>query len=244
MEDLLFTALIIGANRGLGLALVEELLSRPHTRVIAGSRQLPGSEELEVLRKEHRDRLSVIPFDYGDDATVELAVRLCAEQTSHLDLLINCGAISNAEGMPAEASAGPAAELTAAALRTLFQVNVVGPVLTCTTLLPLLRRAETPVILNISSIRASLSEAQAGSIGYSIAKAAFNMASRKLAAELGAEGIAVVSVHPGWMRTRMGGEAAPLQTFEVASRILNELHPRATELSGRFVDNTGTDIAW
>ncbi|MEU6207622.1 SDR family oxidoreductase [Micromonospora musae] len=244
MEVLLFTAFVIGASRGLGSALVEELLQRPDSRVIAGCRRLGASDDLDRLRKEHGDRLTEMRVDYADEASIARAGSACAELFHHLDLLVNCGAISTAEGLPAEASAGPVAELDGAALRTLFQTNVVGPVLACKTMLPLLRRAEAPVILNLSSIRASATEAQAGSIGYSVTKAAFNMASRKLAAEVRAEGIAVVSLHPGWMKTRMGGEAAPLYTSDVASDVMRTIHPRAMELTGRFVDTSGADVAW
>lgn len=240
----MFTAFVTGASRGLGLALAEQILRRTDARVLTGVRMPGQSEGLDRLRKEYGERITELRLDYADESSIDHATRQCHETFDHLDLLVNCGALSTADGVPAEASAGPVAELRADALQALFQINVVGPVLVSRNLLPLLKRASAPAILNLSSIRASATAAEAGSIGYSVTKAALNMASRKFAAELVTEGIGVVSIHPGWMKTRMGGEAAPLEPIDVAADIMRHIQPRALELTGRFVDTSGADIAW
>jgi NAD(P)-dependent dehydrogenase (short-subunit alcohol dehydrogenase family) len=161
-----------------------------------------------------------------------------------LRLLVNCGGANIAMGHAATASKGPVGALTDAALAALYEVNVVGPVLLCQALWPELARPGR-LVVNISTGRASLAGAtDSGSFGYSVTKAALNMATRKLAAELAPHGSAAVAVDPGWVRTRMGGPEAPRTPADAARRLLDTVLTTDRPWNGRFVDADGRDLPW
>jgi NAD(P)-dependent dehydrogenase (short-subunit alcohol dehydrogenase family) len=220
-------ALVTGASRGLGAALCAELTGRGWA-VQAATRAGPG-----------------LRLDYNDPTSIAAAGEACAAAFDRLDLLVNCGAVNSAPGHRPAASKGPLASLEAVALTALWQTNVVGPVLAVRALLPLLRRSARGVVANISTSRASLSLAtDPGSFGYAVSKAALNMATRKLAAELAPEGIDVFAIDPGWLRTAMGGPEAPVGPEQAATDLVHLLTGDTRVLSGQFVDRWGIQVPW
>jgi NAD(P)-dependent dehydrogenase (short-subunit alcohol dehydrogenase family) len=232
-------ALVTGANRGLGLALATELLTAYGGCVVLGVRAEAGPAA--ELAAAHPGRASVVRIDYADEDSLAAAGALPPDR---LDLLLNCGGSNVAGGLPRAASKGPVGQLRYAALVEMFAVNAAGPVLLAQALWPRLA-AGRGVVGNVSTGRACLASADApGSIGYAMSKAALNMATRKLAAELGPLGGAAVAVDPGWMRTRMGGPEAPHDPAGVARRMLGTLLTRGRALNGRFVDPDGTELPW
>jgi NAD(P)-dependent dehydrogenase (short-subunit alcohol dehydrogenase family) len=236
-------ALVTGANRGLGLALATELLADRGGSVVLGVRDPGAAGPAQDLVAGHPDRAWLVRVDYADEhgvVGVTGAVPLDA-----LDLLVNCGGANLAVERPPAASKGPVGELCYSALVELFEVNVAGPVLLCQALWPLLTAAGGSVVANVSTGRASLALGdQPGSFGYSVSKAALNMATRKLAAELGRLGGTAVAIDPGWMRTRMGGPNAPNEPADVARRMLDTLLAGGRALNGRFVDADGNNLPW
>lgn len=236
--------LVSGANRGLGAALVDALLARPDTVVIMASRR-PDDPACQVKREAHPDRVRLVQLDLRDEQTIRAAALTCGE-FGRLDVLVNCAAVNVAEEQPRAASKGPVSELTAEALGVLFDVNVVGPMLSIKHLLPLLRRSERGgVILNISTQRGSLAAATApGSVGYSVSKAALNMLTRKVAAELAPAGVTSLALDPGWVRTRMGGAGAPVEPRSVADKVVRMLVDGPLPSTGGFYDADGRPLPW
>jgi NAD(P)-dependent dehydrogenase (short-subunit alcohol dehydrogenase family) len=199
----------------------------------------------EKLLQRHDGRGLVVRLDYEDPASIRDAAARCAAELDRVDLLVNCGAVNKDPGLPPAASKGPLERLDDAALTTMYRVNVVGPVAACREFLPLLRRSAGGRIANISTIRASLREAtDGGSFGYAVTKAALNMATRKLAAQLDPAGIAVVAIDPGWMDTRMGGPEAPTSADTAARDIARILLDDPTIRSGQFIDRYGKPLPW
>lgn len=241
-----YAALVTGANRGLGLALATELLGRrPQARVALGVRRPENAAALAALRDRFADRCRPVHVDYEDEESLVRAAADCARHFGRLDLLVNCGGVNTSRGERPEAGRGPLPELSATAFETLFRTNVVGPMVLCRELLPLLTRAERPVVVNISSVRASLARVDGpGSVAYSVSKAALNMLTRKLALDPTSAGLVVVAVDPGWVRTRMGGDGAPASAADAAAAIVRTVEGLDATHSGQFLDREGERIPW
>jgi NAD(P)-dependent dehydrogenase (short-subunit alcohol dehydrogenase family) len=112
-------------------------------------------------------------------------------------------------------------------------------------LTPLLEHGEGARIVNLSSDLGSQADTVAfNTPSYAISKAALNMVTRLTAAELGARGITVISLNPGWVRTDMGGARAPLAVNESVAAMLAVIDGLKSADSGRFLDYAGADVAW
>jgi len=189
------------------------------------------------MADEHPDRLSILPLDVMDEASIASAKEMVRTQTDHLDLLIN-----NAGVNPRGERLG---DLEAETLLHTFHVNAVGPMMVTQQFLDLLRAGERSKIVNISSQMGSLIQKKSGgSYSYCTSKAALNMLTRALAFDLRSEGIIVVAMHPGWVRTDMGGSHAPLSPAKSVSgmlRVIDRLRPADT---GRFLTWRGRKHPW
>jgi NAD(P)-dependent dehydrogenase (short-subunit alcohol dehydrogenase family) len=226
---------VTGANRGLGLELVSQLAAR-ETIVEATARQPHQADELNALAAFFAGRIHVHACDVSQDKSVAaFAARLAG---APVDALIN-----NAGALPVRDATDhiePGDEL----LKTL-NVNAVGPLRVTQALLPNLRAGAGRRIIHISSLLGSITDTVDGdSVGYRMSKAALNMLSRVLANGLRADGIASLVVHPGWVRTRMGGPRATLPTSESAAGIIALLDKLTVRQSGSFVDYRGRALRW
>lgn len=228
--------LVTGANRGLGLEFVRQLLARGD-QVIAACRHPGKAQALNVLAGEHPGRLKVLPLDLGDPRShAELAREVAlVNDGERLDLLINnAGVLRGGERFGTVALAD---------LDASFRTNAAGPFLLTQALAGQL--ADGGKVANISS--------EVGSIGlrqdfrtpsYAMGKAAQNMATSLLSQALAARGITVVALHPGWVRTDMGGPQAALTPQESVAGLLALLHKVGVEQSGAFLDWQGNSLPW
>jgi NAD(P)-dependent dehydrogenase (short-subunit alcohol dehydrogenase family) len=124
-------------------------------------------------------------------------------------------------------------------------VNTVGPIRVTQALLPNLRAGKMKKIINTSSIAGSISRrTRGGPYGYSESKAALNMFTRSLAAELKPEGFICIVIHPGWVQTDMGGANARVTVADSASGIRNVIANLTTEGSGEFWTFEGEQLPW
>lgn len=230
------TALVTGANRGLGLEFARQLLERGG-RVIAGCRQPGKATALNALAGEHPGRLHVLPLDVGAAKSRAQLIRelplVLGE--GRLDLLVhNAGVLHSGERF---------GHLDGAVLEDSLRVNAVAPLLLSEALAPWLRDGAT--IANISSVMGSI--AQAGRFGtpsYAISKAAQNMATRQLAHALEGRGITVLALHPGWVRTDMGGSGAAVAPEESVAGLLRVIDAASPAQSRSFRDWQGNPIPW
>lgn len=228
--------LITGANRGIGLALTQQYLQRGE-RVFATCRQPAEAAALAELAAAYPDRLSALPLDVTDDATIDSAAEAVATQVDGLDLLIN-----NAGFFPKGETIG---SLDAATMLHTFHVNAVGPIMVVQRFLGLLRAGRAAKVVNISSQLGSLNRNTGkGYYSYNSSKAALNMLTRVLAHDLRADGIVVVTTHPGWVQTRMGGKGAAITPTESA-RGLIALTDRLTMAdTNKFYTWEGREHPW
>jgi NAD(P)-dependent dehydrogenase (short-subunit alcohol dehydrogenase family) len=228
--------LVTGANRGLGLELCRQLLAAGH-RVVATCRQPGKAKALNQLTGEFPGRLHVAPLDVSDPKSHAVLVAELSLLTGGeaLDLLINnAGVLRGGERY---------GSVQAADLETSFRTHALGPFLLVQMLTPYL--ADGARVANISS--------EIGSIGlrqefrtpsYAMGKAAQNMATSLLAQALKLRGIAVVALHPGWVRTDMGTERALLSPQESASGLLRVIETLSLDKSGSFLDWQGKTLPW
>ncbi|RKP53886.1 SDR family oxidoreductase [Cohnella endophytica] len=227
--------LITGANRGLGYEIAAEALERGHS-VIAGVRN-PDEDHsgLKLLGDKHGERLTLTRLDVTDEKGIaELAASLQHEGRT-LGAIVNNAAILTARNTPIEL-------LDMDEVAKTFEINLYGPMRVVKHFLPLLTETQAAII-NISSEAGSISNAYPGDYPYAISKTALNMFSEQLHVYLKERDIQVLGVHPGWMRTDMGGSNAPTDPRLPARGIL-DLIERHTVPGARFrfVDYTGKEM--
>jgi len=226
------TALVSGANRGIGLALAREFL-RHDDRVVAGSRRPEAASDLQRLSSDP-ERLIVTQLDVDDDGSIKRVAREVSERCGQLDLLVNNAGVFPEDGYEAFEELNP--EWFADAFRT----NVVGVARMCREFLPLLRKGRNPRIVNISSGAGSISTKEDSRYYcYSVSKAALNMLTRALANELRKEGVIVVAISPGWVSTEMGGPKAPITPETSARSLVRTMSGLSLDVSGAFLNRDG-----
>lgn len=229
--------LVTGASRGLGFGFVTALLARGD-RVVATCRDPGHAHGLARLVGEHPGRLHVLPLDVADPArhaTLAHDLPLVLGEDGRLDLLVNnAGVLHTGERF---------GSLTAANFDDSFRTNATGPLLLAQALAPLL--ADGARIANVSSELGSIAgTSRFGTPSYALSKAAQNMATRQLALALADRGIVVVALHPGWVRTDMGGAQATLAIDDAVAGLLGVIEGLAAGDSGRFLDHAGDAVDW
>ncbi|MDX2056072.1 MAG: SDR family oxidoreductase [Polyangiaceae bacterium] len=222
--------LITGANRGLGLSL-SELYLEEGFHVFAGYRT--GPEAFNALLQKWSRTLHPVQLEVTRADSVKRAVATVRSLTQSLDILINNAAVLGDTGAPLE-------NVDLALVTRVFETNAVGPLRAVQAFLPLLRAGEHKVIANISSEAGSISTCKRDRMfDYCMSKAALNMESMLLRNYL--TDFLVVAIHPGWMRTDMGGKSADLDPHEPARGIVQLIKARPTE---PFVVYDGTPMTW
>ncbi len=237
MPEIIF---ITGANRGIGLGVTKHLLDAGHT-VIASCRQPDKAAELREMEKTHGERLILLRLNVFDEDSALEAMAQVEDRVERIDVLF-----SNAGVSPGRGKTG-LEELDLTQFLPTLETNIVGPVIVARACLPLLRRAKSPRVVNVSSGAASLSKAPSGMhMAYAVSKAGLNMVTRMMAKQLGPEGITVVSLQPGWIKTDMGGPDADLEVDDATSEIAAMLGGITAEDNGDFLDRFGkhSDYAW
>ncbi len=235
--------LITGAGRGIGLELARQYAARGD-RVLAGCRDIERAPGLRALIDQHRDQVSVLPLEVTDVSSLTGAVQQAHRAVEGLDILINNAAIN-----PGDVTVeGPDGQRLLDATRTLevFNINVVAPVRVAQAFTSLLMHGTSPRVINISSGAGSLTYATDGGDGYSYAasKAGLNMMTRTYAWSVRDQGITVVMIDPGWVKTDMGGAGADLAPEESGRGLLAVIDGLTPEDTGRFLRYDGSEVPW
>ncbi len=231
------TVLVTGANRGLGLEMVRQL-GESGERVIATARdraQALDLQELAATLARRGCKVRIENLDVAsDDSVLLLADRLAGEP---IDVLINNAGIGG--------DRRPLFEQEIDNYRQCFEVNSLGPLRTTLALCGSLRAGSVKKIVNVSSQLGSMTLNTAGGYHpYRVSKAALNMVSRTLAAELAREGFVCVAFHPGWARTDMGGPQAPVSAKESVGGLLRLIGRLGKADNGKFYDWNGQELPW
>ncbi|MDO5529056.1 MAG: SDR family NAD(P)-dependent oxidoreductase [Paracoccus sp. (in: a-proteobacteria)] len=213
--------LITGGNRGIGRAMAEDALGRGWdvTVTLRGGNAPEGARALTL------------------DVTDRAALGAAAAEIGPVDILINNAGIN-------PAGRQDPLDMDFALFAEVLAVNTLGPLAAAQAFLPNLRAAGAGRIVNISSQMSFMGYRKPDQIAYRASKAALNKVMQGLASRLEAEGIPVVLVDPGWVRTDMGGPAAELDPQQVARGILDLAARLELADTGRFFRHDGTERAF
>jgi len=179
-----------------------------------------------------------------DDADRHALSSSLAERWGSVDMLIN-NAGTNAKVLNADAEKAITA-VSESALLAQYMINAVAPILLCRELLPLLRRGAKPTVVNVGSRSGLLQwSSESADPGYAASKAALHALTTSLGAAVAPEGIRVFAVHPGWLRTRIGGARAPESPADGAARMVDSIRlARDGRQSTGFIDAFGKLFDW
>ena len=236
------TLMVTGASRGIGLELVRQALARGD-RVIATTRR--PSPEVDALAAEHGPRLVQLRLDVGSvDSIIEAHAEL-EGKAGAIDILVNSAGAYSHQSEHWDPDATLFDTVTQEELLEVFRINAAGPILVAQHFLNFLRASPRGRIVNLSSLVGSVSsKTGGGDYAYAASKAALNIMTRALAAELAPEGIVVFAITPGWVRTRMGGAAATLSPGESVRGLLSTIGRLTIRDAGTFIDYQGEPQPW
>lgn len=225
-------AIIVGASRGLGLGLVEEL-ARRGWEVLATVRDPDGSPELNQLAlggKARIERLDVV------DPQSALRLRDNLEGETFDLVFVNAG-------MAARKGTN-ITNVDDDSFGLLFETNALGPVRTAEQLIGKVA-PNTGVVAFMSSRLGSVADRTSDHAElYSASKAALNSLVRAYAARHAEKGLAVLAIHPGWVKTEIGGDAAPLDVETSARSVVEVIEQRRKDRASGFYDHSGAVIPW
>ena len=223
--------LITGANRGIGLALTEEVL-RNKEKVISLCRRSSDLTELISLQNTNPSRVELCEAD----VTVENDLINASKNIDHLDVLVcNAGIMGARGGMMDE-------DIDYNSISDVLMTNVAGPFFTIRAFLNKIKQSKNPKIIIISSLMGSQKHSGSESYFYRASKAAINNIMITFSNELRRSEIPIVSVHPGWVRTEMGGSFATLSTQESASSLYKFIEKIDMTKSGHFYNYDGEKL--
>lgn len=234
-------ALITGANRGLGLELSKQLNKKGYF-VFMGVRDLKKGE-LALQALPNPDRATLLLLDVADPASVGSAVKQLDHTDYRLQILVNNAGVM----MDGDVMKDSTTDIAVERIRKTFDTNFFGLVELTNHVLPFLLQTPDSRILNISSDMGSLQlharqHPLARTFAYNASKAALNMYTIHLANALRDKNVKVNAVHPGWVKTDMGSEFAPLEIPDAVEPIV-EFLLKDDLPTGKFMFR-GEEIAW
>ena len=235
--------LVTGSSRGLGLEFVRQLLKNGD-KIIACNRNPQKYSDLLELKDKFRDKLLLFDLDVSNKDSIENAFSLISKEINGLDILINNAGIRFGGE---EKHCDELGKLYKEDFSKIFKVNTVAPVLIVEKFLPIIKEGTNPIIVNISSTSGSIGRRsrKGGGYSYSASKAALNMITKALSVDLEEDGITVISMHPGWVKTSMEyTENAPLTTYESIKGMNRVIEGLTIKDTGKFFDCEGNELPW
>jgi NAD(P)-dependent dehydrogenase (short-subunit alcohol dehydrogenase family) len=235
------TVFITGANRGLGLEFVKQYVAQGEM-VHACCRRPGGAAELKALEKAHRSKLHVHALDVTRTEAVQRLAGALAE--TPIDILINNAGVFGPKAEAEKDLRQSVGHIDEEIIAKIMRVNAIAPLVVAQAFTEHVAKSSAKRIVAISSSLGSVAETSGGYYAYRMSKTALNMAMATLARDLGPRGISVDVFCPGWVRTEMGGAAAP-QTVEASVKGLRRLIDLAPDpLAARFQRFDGTPLSW
>ena len=226
---------ITGANRGLGLSLATIGAERGHT-ILAGVRQVDQAKALNQLKERFPEKVWIYQVDVANEDSIAEAAKTIAGELGSIDVIINNAGILLGRDNKIE-------EIDFKDIEDSFSVNLYGPMRVVKHFLPLLSNGMNPAIINVSSESGSIHNSYGGDYPYAISKTGLNMFSEQLSKLLREKNTLVYAVHPGWIKTDMGGEKAPGSPIETANGILDIVERKKKVTSEySFIDHEGNPM--
>lgn len=234
------TVMITGANRGLGLEFTRQYSAAGDT-VIAVCRDPGNASALQEI-KDNGGSLDIFGADVRD---LEAVGHLAKEVGKRpIDVLINNAGIYGPRAQRENDRGQTFGHLDYAAWEDVFRVNTQAPLRFCETFFENVAASERRTIATVTSRMGSIGDGSTDSYIYRSTKAAVNMVMATLARELRPQGIKVALLHPGWVRTDMGGKHALIDAETSVRGMRQQIDGITLNTSGRFVDYTGKELPW
>jgi NAD(P)-dependent dehydrogenase (short-subunit alcohol dehydrogenase family) len=225
---------VTGANRGLGLGLASVYAARGD-EVWATARNLERASELRTLERSSGGLVHAHDLDVRSDEQVSAFATAIGEAS--VDRLINNAGI-------ASSWSGNLQDFDAEEALRCFDTNALGAVRVTRALIPNLRAARGKVV-NMTSLMGSIADNGSGhAYAYRMSKAALNMATRNIAHEVKGFGGIAIALHPGWVKTEMGGEGAAEEIPDAVARLVAVIERVGPADSGRFWHAKGQELPW
>jgi len=225
---------ITGANRGIGLEMIKQF-SQSGWKISACCRTPETADELNALAKDN-EHITLYPLDVTDYQ----AVSALANQLRHLtiDLLINNAGIYGPKGSNLH-------DLDLDAWRQVFETNTIAPLKLVQAFAPHVAASQGKQIAIISSKMGSISDNQSGSAYiYRSSKTALNQIIKSLSIDLQPQAIKVIALHPGWVRTQMGGPNGLIDVEQSVNGLKQVMTAESGIKTGHFYNYDGTEINW
>jgi NAD(P)-dependent dehydrogenase (short-subunit alcohol dehydrogenase family) len=247
MENRRKVALVTGSNRGIGFETARQLGHQGVTVIVCARAEDKAAEAARKLRDEGIEADS-IALDVTNAADRSAALRFVESVYGRLDILVNNGGVGPRDGLIGlRVSTSTESELAA-----IFHTNLFSLVALTRELLPLLKKSEAGRIINLGSILGSLTLqsmeqspiAPMRKFAYNASKAAVNVFTIHLAAELQGTNIKVNSVHPGWVKTALGSDAAPMSVADGAKTTVAVALLGSDSPNGRFIHEINKELPW
>ncbi|OUW04640.1 MAG: hypothetical protein CBD16_01830 [Betaproteobacteria bacterium TMED156] len=224
---------ITGANRGIGLGLVKHFINGENY-IIACTRQINNSHELCEIRDNNLNKIKVMTFDLTKDVSINAFCKHI--NLSSIDILINNAGILENTSKEFES-------LDIPSIMKSFEVNTLGPIKLTKLLLKQLLNSKNGKIVHITSKMGSIEDNLSGGYyGYRISKTALNMFCKSFSIDY--PNLTSVVLHPGWVKTDMGGSNATTTIDESVLGITNFIFKMDGNSSGKFFDFRGNKIPW
>ncbi|AMQ57162.1 SDR family oxidoreductase [Algoriphagus sanaruensis] len=240
-------ALVTGAAKGLGLEWCHQLGLKGY-KVILTARNF---EQAQLAASElNQQDLVIYPkaLDVANESEIEDLASWATELFGRVDLIVNNAGINPKDYADKSrmAKAFNLSQLDYQEMLQVIQINSLAPLMMVKHFLPLLKKSEKPLVVNISSWLSSVSQLSfGGHYGYVGSKNLLNVLNKSMALELKNEGIICVNVNPGWVKTQMGGQKATFTTEEsVKNLIKNIVEKVSLEETGSFLNFDGSPHPW
>ena len=225
------TVMVTGANRGIGLELVRQFAAGG-ARVLACCREPRSADALQGLAAGSDGRVTIHKVDVTHPEDIAGLKQEIGDMP--IDILFNNAGISGGKEWEVDYDQWDAA----------FRVNTIGPYRMSTAFRANLAAGSDRKLATISSQLGSIAENTGGRTAYRSSKAAVNQVMKGLAHEYQGDGITVIILHPGWVRTDMGGPQAPVSPEDSARGLIRVIERVGLKDSGKFIDYQGRKLPW
>ncbi|MGH9899750.1 MAG: SDR family oxidoreductase [Pyrinomonadaceae bacterium] len=241
-------ALVTGANKGIGFETARQLAQKGITILLGARDKQRGAEAAKKLHDEGLD-VQFLQIDLNDEKTHEIAAKFITENFGRLDILVNNAAVLLEQS--ADRGILPASQTPLEIYRQTFETNFFNLIAITQKLLPLIKKSKSGRIVNLTSALASMtlhSDPKSAVYdkkitAYDISKTAVNSFTIHLAHELKDTPIKVNAADPGWVKTDMGGEQAPLEVQEGAKTSVLLATLPADGYTGKYI-HLGEEQPW
>ena len=226
--------LVTGANRGLGLGFVKNYLGK-NVNVVSTTRDIKSSKELLALKERFPNNLEIFELDLLKEGAGYALANFLGDRP--IDILINNAGVGSTNQHLQAVSPKPWLEV--------LKVNLIAPFMVTQSIIDNVKKGSDKKIYFLSSQLGSIADNTSGGMYiYRSSKTGLNQVVKSLSVDLKPQGITVVSLHPGWVKTDMGGPNAPVSIDESIEGMMQVIYSTDIRDTGRFLNYDGKELPW